>query len=151
MNHKEKKKPSISIYCFLSVLEFHSAAWSVNLPFHCSSSRSLRGGTYCTDSQVSEPSRDFLPLARWPVSVWTLFAQWGFYSLEAISLLQEVDIFLSAAFQLFFLYISGWIHRCSGWFESYLAMFWEPYEMRTPYSFAILHPSLVFLHAWFFK
>lgn len=24
----------------------------------------------------------------------------------------------------FFLYISGWIHRCSGWFENYLAKFW---------------------------
>ena len=41
-------------------------------------------------------------------------------------------ILLSVGFQLFFLYISGWTHRCSGWFESYLPNLRGPDEVRTP-------------------
>ena len=46
--------------------------------------------------------------------------------------LSEAITFLSVAFQLFSLYISGWIHRCPGCFESFLGKFGEPDESRTP-------------------
>ena len=83
---------------------------------------------------------DAPPLARWPASVWAICPVRPLF-LESAPLLQEASTFLSAAPQLFFLYISRWIHRCSWWFESYLAKFGGPHETRT----LILLSSCLFL------
>ena len=80
--------------------------------------RCLLSGWSCTTpcqvaglSVSSLPSEVFLP---WRLS----------------SLLQKVVSFLCVEFPLFFLYFSGWIHRCSGWPDSYLAKFGDQMKQR---------------------
>lgn len=64
------------------------------------------------------------------------------------SYLPEAITFLSVVFQLLFLYISGWIHRCSRWFESYPAKYGALDETRTltfPSSCLLLFSLLFFI------
>ena len=55
-------------------------------------------------------------------------------------LCKKVVTFLFVELQQFFSMITGWVHRCSEWFDSYLAKFKGQDETRAPYSSTILLP-----------
>lgn len=95
------------------------------------SSRSLSAALSCSQlTQTPSPSI-YLPICPLRLS-------------SPRSTLQKVITFPFVELQPFFLYISGWIHRCSGWFDSFLAK--QTRWNKDPYSLpSCLLPVSAFL------